>query len=234
MAMSNEEAAGGSPKTKKKREIRFRNTLELIPDVVFPDTPPGETTFSVQKDLSGAPTESSGYQTSHSDLHAMDLMGSDHKRRKPAKKNLGLFNHLRRPRTADHYGDDLGTSRGQETGRRTLQPLIGSSSLPRPVIQPMAALLPGKGRHNYNQKLDLPDEDGVSLLSRKLAPKINLTFVDLDHHIGSRFSVNTLLKEVHKSVPEVKVNFFMLSHLPYPFSLYIKNRLDEMVFEITL
>ncbi|KAA1080304.1 hypothetical protein PGT21_001675 [Puccinia graminis f. sp. tritici] len=214
MIVSNEEeaaaAAGGSPKTKKKREIRFRNTLELIPDVVFPATPPGGPMFSVQKDQSAAaPTESSGYQqTSHSDLHAMDLMGSDHKRRKPAKKNLGLFNHLRRPRTADHYGNDpsLGTGRGhhQEPGRRTLQPLIGSSSLPHPVIQPMAALLPGKTRHNNNQQLAFPDEDGVNLLSRKLAPKINLTFVDLDHHIGSRFSVNTLLKEVHKSVPEVK------------------------------
>ncbi|PLW07652.1 hypothetical protein PCANC_24966 [Puccinia coronata f. sp. avenae] len=44
----------------------------------------------------------------------------------------------------------------------------------------------------------------MAISSRKLAPKVNLTFVDLDHHIGSRFSVNTLLKEVHKSIPDLK------------------------------
>ncbi|WAR55247.1 hypothetical protein PtB15_4B867 [Puccinia triticina] len=203
IAMSNEEEeADRSAKTKKKREIRFRNTLELIPDLVFPDSPLEET-HPVESPAQ-ARSEPFGYQASQPDIHAMDLMGADHKRRKTPMKNLGLFNHLRRPRTADTYtGDEpSGASRAHEYGRRTLQPL--GSSLSHPVIQPMAALLPIKSRNN--QQLAVPAEDGVSLASRKLAPKINLTFVDLDHHIGSRFSVNTLLREVHKSLPDVKPN----------------------------
>ncbi|KAH9468385.1 hypothetical protein Pst134EA_012007 [Puccinia striiformis f. sp. tritici] len=198
----NDEVGGGLTKTKKKREIRFRNTLELIPDLVFANPSPVEILITDESSPQ-ARAEPSGYQPSHPGLHAMDLMGSDPKRRKTPMKNIGLFNHLRRPRTADQASSDspLGTSNTLEPGRRTLQP-FGSSSHYHPASQPMSTLLPSKSR--TNQHLTVPDEDDVGVLSRKLAPKVNLTFVDLDHHIGSRFSVNTLLKEIHKSMPDVK------------------------------
>lgn len=51
-----------------------------------------------------------------------------------------------------------------------------------------------------------PPQNTDHLAVRTLAPKLNLTFVDLDHHIGSRFSVNTLLKEVQKALPDPMVS----------------------------
>lgn len=57
-----------------------------------------------------------------------------------------------------------------------------------------------------NQDKNTMEDADFNLLKRTLAPKLNLTFVDLDHHIGSRFSVNTLFKEVQKAIPEISVS----------------------------
>ncbi|CAH7668898.1 expressed protein, partial [Phakopsora pachyrhizi] len=52
---------------------------------------------------------------------------------------------------------------------------------------------------DYNQG-GIEDDMETNLSKRKLAPRVNLTFVDLDRHIGSRFSVNTLFREVQKNL----------------------------------
>ncbi|EGG06806.1 uncharacterized protein MELLADRAFT_71838 [Melampsora larici-populina 98AG31] len=57
-----------------------------------------------------------------------------------------------------------------------------------------------------NQDKNTTEDADFNLLKRMLASKLNLMFVDLDHHIGSRFSVNTLFKEVQKGIHEILPN----------------------------
>ncbi|PLW31444.1 hypothetical protein PCANC_17549 [Puccinia coronata f. sp. avenae] len=196
------EAMADEPtKAKKKREIRFRNTLELIPDLILPDEP-----SSQDQALVTDPTCASDVHTELSEsVSRPEVEGfkRGHKRRKTPIKNLGLFTHLRRPRSADtDCTADVGSAAAhdQHMGRKLLQ----SSSISYGSIHTVSSRISGKSRTTQQQLVDPPEEGNMAISSRKLAPKVNLTFVDLDHHIGSRFSVNTLLKEVHKSIPDLK------------------------------
>lgn len=170
---SNNEAEGRrTTKTKKKREIRFRNTLELIPDLVFADSPQ-EILITMEPRTSEAKSTRQPLQNQSSLSGQGDVtepFKKGHRRRRTPAKNLSIFHHLRKPRSVDQ---DLANH-------------------------------PFRAQDFDRKHLTVPEEQGINLPSRKLAPKVNLTFVDLDHHIGSRFSVNTLLKEVHKSIPDVK------------------------------
>ncbi|KAI8456976.1 hypothetical protein BY996DRAFT_944982 [Phakopsora pachyrhizi] len=135
---------------KKKREIRFRNTLELIPDPIYLKKP----------------------SDSYYDELSPQLQSS----------LLGSFTS-NRPTLIKIQDGDL--SDPSKLG-------LNSSEMNFET----------EAYEDYNQG-GIEDDMETNLSKRKLAPRVNLTFVDLDRHIGSRFSVNTLFREVQKNLPFV-------------------------------
>lgn len=172
------------PKVKKKREIRFRNTLELIPDPTYLEPPELEKKVNQTQVAS---SELSQLRTPLSVQSNSEARSMESKKLKMPIKNLSFFNHARREQQTQggplHSDDSMGPSSSNSLS-------FGSNQHP--------------SSHHIQCDDDHLVDDGLNLLNRKLAPRINLTFVDLDHHIGSRFSVNTLLKEVQKTLPDVK------------------------------
>jgi len=49
---------------------------------------------------------------------------------------------------------------------------------------------------------------------RMVAPRVSLPFVSIDRHIGARFSLNTLIREVQEGIPDlVSFSAFIQLHL---------------------
>ncbi|KAG0141957.1 hypothetical protein CROQUDRAFT_135866 [Cronartium quercuum f. sp. fusiforme G11] len=207
----------------RKQQVRFRRSLELIPDPSYfeasrsrgqqPLKPTANRPGTAYRDLSGcapmAPLPLSRLSPPSSSFNSPANLSSNrigtqrpHKT-VPTKKKAGLgMKLLIRPRrgpsidACDHPSPSTPpgshsparpvetASDNRETQAEHTQKDDGERMEPEPEPEP-------------------DDDDALDMLSRTLAPKLNLTFVDLDHHIGSRFSVHTLFKEVQKALPEV-------------------------------
>lgn len=223
------------PSTNHKKSVRFRRTLELIPDPSFlaslspsrdeqimPNRPqplkssaerPGtgyERNNSVHTSGAypvGAPQQNphrpAPSAPSHCNVSCEPNTTQKHHSNQSTKPKVGMgMKLLMRARRRNSDETSLSFSLKSETGS-----IKNSSQSELPMVSEPRESAVGKAHHNLttkrSQDSNTVEDAELDLLKRTLAPKLNLTFVDLDRHIGSRFSVNTLFKEVQKAIPEV-------------------------------
>ncbi|KAH9817816.1 hypothetical protein DFH28DRAFT_888723 [Melampsora americana] len=223
------------PCTTPPKSVRFRRTLELIPDPSFlaslsispeergmPDGPQ-PLKSSADRPGTGYQRNNSGYASGaspagtpqhgsycpvpsgppryNSSCEISATQKNHNNQSTKAKVGMGM-KLLMRTRRRNSDETSLSFSLKSETGS-----MKNSSQLEIPMVSEPDEPAVRKAHHDLTTKRSqdnsVADAD-LNLLKRTLAPKLNLTFVDLDHHIGSRFSVNTLFKEVQKAIPEIE------------------------------